>query len=86
MHSQLACVPTTRDSAFAYGYGAGILKLRTLLLTDPTTILTALDRDLFYREIAACRHADTFGWVEMPDAFIGMTLLLLPNEDYAPSP
>lgn len=40
---QLVCTPVNQDLAFAYDYRAGILRLRSYLLRDPGTNLTALD-------------------------------------------
>ncbi|KAG7963032.1 hypothetical protein I3843_09G097400 [Carya illinoinensis] len=67
--SQLASIPVARDSAFAYGNGAGMLRLRSHLMTDPFANLALLDRNLFKPDAATHHYADKIGQTEMPDAF-----------------
>lgn len=69
LRAQLTSVPTTRDHAFAYCYGVGILRLRPRLIIDPSIDLGALDQILFHPYAATRCRVDTFSWAEMLDAF-----------------
>lgn len=54
--SQFASAHAARDCAFAYGYGVGILRFRSLM-TNPFAELTHLDLNLFKLQGYAHRDA-----------------------------
>lgn len=69
LRSQLVYAPIARDHAFAYGYGVGVLRLRSHLITNLSTDLMHLDPNLFKPEATSCYYVDKFGRTEMPNTF-----------------